>query len=94
MSGSTSDGRELGSARRTGAELRRTQTDTDQRLDELASQIEMQNSRHDELMTAMRTTTDQRLYQVALQMQDTMTMIGRMVSSVNPALHPENLPRH
>ena len=28
--------RELGSARRTGAELRRTQTDTDQRLDELA----------------------------------------------------------
>ena len=92
MSGSTSDDRELGSARRTGAELRRTQTGTDQRLDELASQIEMQNSRHDELMTAMRTTTDQRLDQVGLQMQDIMTMIGRLVSSVIPALRPENLP--
>ena len=92
MSGSTSDDRELGSARRTGAELRRTQTGTNQRLDELASQIEMQNSRHDELMTAMRTTTDQRLDQVGLQMQDIMTMIGRLVSSVIPAQRPENLP--
>ena len=88
MSGSTSDDREFGSARRTGAELRRTQMGTDQRLDELASQIEMQNSRHDELMTAMRTTTDQRLDQVGLQMQDIMTMIGRLVSSVIPALRP------
>ena len=70
----------------------KTQTGTDQRLDELASQIEMQNSRHDELMTAMRTTTDQRLDQVALQMQDMMTMIGRLGNSVIPAPHPKNLP--
>ena len=41
MSGPTSDDREMGSARRTGAELRRTQTGTDQRLDELASPIEI-----------------------------------------------------
>ena len=73
MSRSTSDDREMGSARRTG----RTQTGTDQKLNDLASQIEMQNSRNDELMTAMRTTTDQRLDQVDLQMQDMMTMIGR-----------------
>ena len=43
-------------------------------------------------MTAIRTTTDQRLDQVALQMQDMMTMIGRLVSSEIPALHPESLP--
>ena len=73
MSRSTSDDREMGSARRTG----RTQTGTDQKLDDFASQIEMQNSRNDELMTAMPTTTDQRLDQVDLQMQDMMTMIGR-----------------
>ena len=72
--------------------LRRTETGTDQRLDELASQIEMQNSRHDELMTAMRTTTDQRLDQVALQMQDMMTMLSRLVNSGISAPHPENLP--
>ena len=68
ISRSTSDDREMGSARPTGAQLRRTQTGTDQRLDELASQIEMQNFRHDELMTAIRNTTNQRLDQVALQM--------------------------
>ena len=92
MSGATSDDREMGSARRAGAELRRTQTGTDQRLEELASQIEMQNSKHDALMTTMRTTTDQRLDQVALQMQDMMTMIGRLVNSVIPAPHHESLP--
>ena len=92
MSGSTRDDRAMGSARRSGAELRRTQTGTDQRLDELASQIEMQNSRHDELMVAMRTTTDQQLDQVALQMQDMMTMIGRLVNAVIPAPQSENLP--
>ena len=81
-----------GSARRTGAELRRTQTGTDQRLDELASQIEMQKSKHDELMTAMRMTTDQRLDQMALQMQDMLTTIGRLVNSKIPAPHRENLP--
>ena len=42
-------------------------------------------------MTAIP-TTDQRLDQVALQMQDMMTMIGRLVSSEIPALHPESLP--
>ena len=82
----------MGSPRPAGAELRRTQTGTDQRLDELASQIEMQNSRHDKLVTAIRTTTDQRLDQVALQMQDMITMIDRLVNSVIPAPHPENLP--
>ena len=30
--------------------------------------------------------------QVALQMHDMMTMIGRLVNSLNPAPHPKNLP--
>ena len=54
MSGSTSDDREIGSAKRAGAELRRTQTSTDQRRDEVASQIEVQSLRHDELATQMQ----------------------------------------
>ena len=43
-------------------------------------------------MTGMRTTTDQRLDQVASQTQGMMTMIGRLVNSVNPPPHPEHLP--
>ena len=54
MSGSTSDDRDMGGARRAGAELRKTQTSTDQRLDELESQIEVQKLRHDELATQMK----------------------------------------
>ena len=53
MSGSTSNDREMGNAGRAEAELRRTQTSTGQRLDELASQIEVQNLRHDEQVTQM-----------------------------------------
>ena len=36
-------------------------------------------------------TTDRRLDQVASQMQDMMTMIGRLVNSVIPAPHSKNL---
>ena len=43
-------------------------------------------------MTGMRTTTDQRLDQVASQTQGMMTMIGRLVNSVNRPPHPEHLP--
>ena len=50
------------------------------------------NWRHDELMTGMRATTDQRLDQVDLQMQDMITMIGRLVNSVFPSPRPEVLP--
>ena len=82
------------------------QTCTDQSLDqiamqmqmqgsqqsELAKQLETQNSRHDELMTGMRMTTNQQLDQVAPQIQVMLTLIASLVNSVIPTPHPENLP--
>ena len=84
LSGSTSDDQEMGDARRAGAELRRTQTSTDQRLEELTSQIEGQNSRHDELATQMQWQTS-RHNDLVTQMQCMTAMIGRFVKSVIPA---------
>ena len=105
MIGEVRDAVEVGDAHQIRAELTGLQTKTDQRLDQIATQmqmqgsrqselakkLEMQHSRHDELMTRMRTITDQRLDQAASQMQDMMTMIGRLINSVIPAPHPENL---
>ena len=51
MSGLTNDDRGMGGARRIGAELRRIQTSTDQRLEDLATQMQLQNSRHNELLS-------------------------------------------
>ena len=48
--------------------------------------------RQDKLMTGMRVTTDQWLDQVASQMQEMVTMICRLVSSVVFAPHHEHLP--
>ena len=106
MSGAVTDGVEVGDAEKIRVELTGLQTSTDQILDqiamqmqmqgsrqsELANQMEMQNSRHDELMTGMRMITDQRLEQVASQMLDMMTIIGSLVNPVVPAPHPEILP--
>ena len=94
MFGAVRDGLEVGDAQKKRADLTVLQTRTDQRLDqiamfmhlqtqglresEMAKQIEMQNSRHDELMTGMRTTTIQRLDQVASQMQDMMIYMERV----------------
>ena len=105
MSGTVTDGVEFGDAQQIRAEVTGLQTRTDQRLDQIATQmrmqasrqselakkIEMQKSRQDDLMTGMRMTTDHRLDQVALQMQDMMTMIGRLVNSVVPSPQSENL---
>ena len=92
MSGSISDARDLSSARRAGAELRRTQTSTDQRLDELASQTEVQNLRHNELAAQMQ-WQNSRHNDLVTQMKSMTAMMGRFVNSVIPAPHPQNLPR-
>ena len=84
LSGSTSYDREMDDARRAGAELRRTQTSTDQRLDELASQIEVQKLRHDELATQMQWQTSRHI-DLVTQMQSMTAMIGRFVKPVIPA---------
>ena len=99
VSGITNDDREMGNARRAGAELRRTQTSTDQKLDELASQMELQSLQHDELATQMQLQFSRLNELVGVQndlltqMQSMTAMIGRFVNSVNPAPHPQSLPR-
>ena len=82
----------MSSARRAGAELRRTQTSTDQRLDELASQTEVQNLRHNELAAQMQ-WQNSRHNDLVTQMKSMTAMMGRFVNSVIPAPHPQNLPR-
>ena len=99
MSGSTSDDREMGSARRAGAELRKTQASTDQRLDELPSQNEVQNLRHDELVTQMQLQNSRHNELVSVQndlvtqMQSMTAMMCRFVNSVILAPHPPSVPR-
>ena len=81
MSGLTNDDREMGNARRAGAELRRTQRSTDQRLYELATQILLQNSRHNELVSLQN--------DLVKQIHSMTAMMGRFVNSVIPAPYPQ-----
>ena len=81
MSGSTSDDREMGSARQAGAELRKTQASTVQRLDELPSQNEV----HNELVSVQN--------DLVTQMQSMTAMMCRLVNSVILGPHPPNIPR-
>ena len=74
MSGVVRGGVEVGDKQQVRAELPGLQTSTDQRVDQIATQMRMQGSRqsnmakkikmvnwrYDELMTGMRATTDQR----------------------------------
>ena len=89
MSVSTSDDQEMGSARRARAELRRRQTSTDQRRDEVASQIEVQNLRHNAFLSVQN--------DLVTQMQSMTAMMGRFVNSDIPAPYPQKTaeqPRH
>ena len=55
------------------------------RHNELATQMQLQFLRHNELVSVQN--------DLVTQMQSMTAMIGRFVNIVNPAPHPQNLPR-
>ena len=83
---------EMGGSTWAGAELRRIQTSNDQKLDELAPQIKVQNLRLDELATQLQ-MQNLRHNDLVTQMQRLTVMMEKIVNFVIPALHPQNLPR-
>ena len=84
----------------------RWQKSTDQRLDQLTQQMQMQgarqnqlakhvetqNSRHDELLTQMHSQNSQ-IQNMTTQMQSMTSMMSKLVTSFSPAPQYEGLPR-
>ena len=91
-SGVIGDELQAGGAQQLRADLTSWQKNTDQRLDQivtqvqrqgsqqndLAKQLEIQNSRHDDVMT---------------QMQSNMAMMGKLVNSFTPTPNPDGRPQ-